>query len=361
VHAAKLIDRYERWCDRVLPFDAAARAEKHRRMAASAFAFLRASYPVWLDRFAVDPAHAAAPVPLGVGDLHVENFGTWLARDGEAFGVNDYDETGPVAFTNDLVRLTASAILAAREGHLHLPAADIAAQVWDGYRAGGVPAAGVALGDHSVPDGPAIAAMWRAARPGASRFWHSIDALAEVAPAGDVPAPAPGFVLHARRRRIAGLGSRDHTRLLLDGELAGERAAFERKPIAPAAAAFTAGADPSPDGSAYAALLQRQREHSPGLCAQIRVDGRVVVRRLDPDRGRIEIVDLPHRRDERALLRTMGRCTAAHHRLSADVDGLRDRFGVDALEHAARRMVATVVADHEQFRAHVSADGELRA
>ena len=360
MHAAKLIERYEHWCDRSLPHDAAARAEKHRRMAASAFAFLRASYPVWLDRFGADPAHSAPEVPLGAGDLHVENFGTWLAADGEAFGVNDYDETGPVPFTNDLVRLATSAVLAAREGHLGLAPADIAAHLWSGYRANTEPAAGIALAGAAAGDAAAVARMWRAARPSADRFWHAIDALPEVEDAGATAAPSPGFILQRTRHRIAGLGSREHARLVLDGMLGGVRAVYERKPLAPTAAAFTAGADPVADGGAYAALLDRQQAHTPGLRPQIAVDGAVVVRRLDPDRGRIEIADLPHRRDEHALLRTMGWCTAALHRLSAD-DGLAETFSAQALEEAARRMVAAVVADHDRFRRHVSGDGILRA
>jgi len=358
VHAAKLIERYEHWCDQALPFDAAARAEKHRRMAASPFAFLRASYPVWLDRFGSDPAHDAPGVPLGVGDLHVENFGTWLAPDGEVFGVNDYDETGPVPFTNDLVRLAASAVLAAREGHLRLSAADIAAHLWSGYRANAGPSAGLALAGDAEGDAAAVARMWRAARPGAARFWHAIDALPEADAAG-ATAPAEGFTVRTARHRIAGLGSRDHVRLVLDGDLGGARAVYERKPIAPSAAAFTAGAGPVADGAAYAALLDRQRARTPGLRPQIAIDGVVVVRRLDPDRGRIEIADLPHRRDEHALLRTMGWCTAALHRLSADGDGFAEALSADALEAAARRMVATVVTDHDAFRRHVSRDGGL--
>jgi uncharacterized protein DUF2252 len=360
VHAAKLMERYERWCDRALPYDAAARAEKHRRMAASPFAFLRASYPVWLDRFAADPAHAAAQVPLAAGDLHVENFGTWLAADGEVFGVNDYDETGPAPFTNDLVRLCTSALLAARDGHLHLAAGDVAARIWQGYRENASAAAGLRLAGGAGPDALAVARLWREARPPAERFWAGIDALAEADAAG-APAPAAGFRLRAARRRIAGLGSRDHPRLVLDGELDGARAAFERKRLAPSAAAFTGGADPVVDGAAYAALVDRQRACTPGLRPALAVDGDVVVRRLDPDRGRIEIADLPHRRDEHALLRTMGWCTAALHRLSADVDGFADALTADELGAAARRMVAAVVADHDQFRRHVGRDGSLHA
>jgi Uncharacterized protein conserved in bacteria (DUF2252) len=361
MHAAKLLERYERWCDRALAFDPEARAQKHRRMAASPFAFLRGSYPVWLDRFGADAAHAAAIVPLGVGDLHVENFGTWLAPAGEAFGVNDYDETGPVPFTNDLTRLAASAMLAAQAGHLAVGPHDIAAHLWNGYAANRDAVGAVLLAGDAVPHVAAVAAMWRAGRPGAKRFASGIDALPQ-APAGTAaPAPAPGFALRAQRTRIAGLGSRDHPRLVLDGELGGERAVFERKPIAPATARFLAGVDPVPDPEPYAELLRRQDERAPALRAQVRVDGTTVVRRLDPERGRIEIADLPHRRDEHALLWMMGYCTAAHHRLSADTDAFAAELDAPGLDRAARRMAETVVADHAEFCKHVSAAGHLHA
>jgi hypothetical protein len=203
--------------------------------------------------------------------------------------------------------------------------------------------------------------MWRAARPGAKRFASGIDALPQAPASAAPPSPAPGFALRAQRTRIAGLGSRDHPRVVLDGELDGERAVFERKPIAPATARFLAGGEPVPDPEPYAELLRRQDERSPGVRAQVRVDGVTVVRRLDPERGRIEIADLPHRRDEHALLWMMGHCTAAHHRLSADTGGFAAQLDAPGLDHAARRMVETVVADHAEFAKHVSADGRLRA
>jgi hypothetical protein len=360
MHAAKLIGAYEEWCDRAISSDPAARREKHTRMAASAFAFLRGSYPVWLDRFATDAAHDAPPVPLGVGDLHVENFGTWLAPAGEAFGVNDYDETGPVPFTNDLVRLATSAVLAVRAGHLRLGPKDIAQHLWAGYSAGRGSAAAVALSDETVPHVAAVAAMWRAAHPDARQFWNGIDALPE-APAGESPEPAPGFVPQKRRIRTAGLGGRDHLRIVLEGELGGERAAFERKPLAPTAASYLAGAEPKPDPRPYASVLERQHERSPSLQAVVRVEGETIVRRLDPHRGRIEIADLPDRRDEHALLWTMGNCTAAHHGLSAATDGFAGELGARALERAATRMAAVVAEDHAEFCKHLSSAGHLRA
>jgi uncharacterized protein (DUF2252 family) len=56
---------------------------------------------------------------LAVGDLHLENFGTW--RDGLgrlAWGINDFDEAYPLPYTHDLVRLATSAFLAVEQEHL---------------------------------------------------------------------------------------------------------------------------------------------------------------------------------------------------------------------------------------------------
>ena len=56
---------------------------------------------------------------LVVGDLHVESFGTWRDAEGRlVWGVNDFDEAWPAAYTVDLVRLTASAYLAVEDQHL---------------------------------------------------------------------------------------------------------------------------------------------------------------------------------------------------------------------------------------------------
>ncbi len=48
-----------------------------------------------------------------MGDLHIENFGTWRDLEGRLiWGINDVDEAYPVRYPNDLVRLAASAFLA---------------------------------------------------------------------------------------------------------------------------------------------------------------------------------------------------------------------------------------------------------
>ena len=54
-----------------------------------------------------------SPEVLAVGDLHVENFGTWRDIEGRLiWGINDFDEVGRMPYTIDLVRLAASAHIA---------------------------------------------------------------------------------------------------------------------------------------------------------------------------------------------------------------------------------------------------------
>ncbi len=54
-----------------------------------------------------------APQVLAVGDMHLENFGTWRDADGRlVWGVNDFDEAAVMPYPLDLVRLAASIRLA---------------------------------------------------------------------------------------------------------------------------------------------------------------------------------------------------------------------------------------------------------
>ncbi len=89
--------------------------EKHRAMAGEgAFPFLRATYWRWVERLpAIAGDLAAAPRVLAVGDIHLENFGTWRDADGRlVWGVNDYDEAAEMPYALDLLRLATSALLA---------------------------------------------------------------------------------------------------------------------------------------------------------------------------------------------------------------------------------------------------------
>ena len=105
-------------------------------MRESAFVFLRATYWRWAETIVqVCPELADATSVLAVGDIHIENFGTWRDADGRlTWGVNDFDEAAEMPYVLDLVRLAASALLEAAARNI--PADDICSAILQGYRQG---------------------------------------------------------------------------------------------------------------------------------------------------------------------------------------------------------------------------------
>src|ERR1700733_15663221 len=95
---------------------------KHELMAESRFSFFRATFYRWLQLWQDVPASLRRVPPiLSVGDLHVENFGTW--RDGEGrlvWAFDDFDEAASYPYTMDLVRLATSGLRAPEDEHLRL-------------------------------------------------------------------------------------------------------------------------------------------------------------------------------------------------------------------------------------------------
>ena len=110
----KATKKYEAWLAKNITIVPADLALKHTRMAEDQFQFLRATFYRWMQVWPqVCPDLARAPRVLAVGDLHVENFGTWRDKEGRLiWGVNDFDEAYPLPYTIDLVRLAMSAHLA---------------------------------------------------------------------------------------------------------------------------------------------------------------------------------------------------------------------------------------------------------
>src|SRR5262249_48394594 len=111
--------RYEAWLAsqiRLIPGDLKL---KHTQMKAALFPFLRATYYRWAEIWPeVCGATASGPETLSVGDLHVENFGTWRDGDGRLiWGVNDFDEASWLPYTGDLTRLVSSANIAIDASH----------------------------------------------------------------------------------------------------------------------------------------------------------------------------------------------------------------------------------------------------
>jgi hypothetical protein len=134
----KATEQFESWLAKQVPLVRQDLALKHERMAEEAFSFFRATFYRWL-QFWPEVCHdvAKAPAVLGVGDLHIENFGTWRDEEGRLiWGVNDLDEAWPAAYTLDLVRLVASSYLAIKEEHLSLSKREGAEAIEEGYRDG---------------------------------------------------------------------------------------------------------------------------------------------------------------------------------------------------------------------------------
>ncbi|MFI6843384.1 DUF2252 domain-containing protein [Kitasatospora sp. NBC_00085] len=104
----------------LLAKDPAAFRVKFRKMAASAFAFYRGTAGLYYADLADGPfaGYGAAFLDERTsrvwihGDLHAENFGTYLNAEGRlVFNVNDFDEAYVGAFTWDVQRLAASLAL----------------------------------------------------------------------------------------------------------------------------------------------------------------------------------------------------------------------------------------------------------
>src|SRR4029077_287148 len=210
--------RYEAWLAERIPLVKPDLELKHHAMSAGIFPFLRATFYRWAARWrALVGDVAAAPTVLAVGDLHVENFGTWRDAEGRlVWGVNDYDEAWPLPYTNDLVRLATSAVLAAEENELALEPEPATGAILEGYRAGletgGLPSV-LAEHHHALHD----MAVARLKDP--KKFWDRLDAMppmrrkppASVRKALRQMLPEPDLEVRFVHR-IAGLGGlRGHT------------------------------------------------------------------------------------------------------------------------------------------------------
>ena len=115
VNIIKSTQSYEDWLRELLGKEIVEKDldTKHEKMVDGPFPFLRATYWRWAETILqVCPELANAPSVLAVGDIHLENFGTWRDEDGRlVWGVNDFDEAAEMPYVLDLVRLATSAVL----------------------------------------------------------------------------------------------------------------------------------------------------------------------------------------------------------------------------------------------------------
>src|SRR4029077_16484524 len=106
MNVVKATRRYEDWLKRHTPLVKADLILKHQRMSEGVFPFLRATFYRWMQLWPeLCSSSAKVTRVLLVGDLHIENFGTWRDIEGRlVWGVNDFDEAAVLPYTVDLVR-----------------------------------------------------------------------------------------------------------------------------------------------------------------------------------------------------------------------------------------------------------------
>jgi len=346
---------YEKWmAARTAPVKADL-AFKHKQMAEAVFPFLRATFYRWVQLWEEVCADlAAAPSVLAVGDLHVENFGTWRDSEGRLiWGVNDFDEAYPAAYTIDLVRLATSARIATQEEHLAIRFKEACEAILDGYteglRSGGRP---FVLSEYHT--WLRTIALNELRNPVV--FWKRMEGWPQVQ--GEVPAEArrlleellPGRGIKYRmKRRVAGLGSLGHQRLLALAHWCGGFAAREAKALLPSAFVWQAGRA-SNETILYERIVTRAvRMQDPF----VQVRGDWLVRRLAPDCSRIELSSLPKKRDEARLLHAMGWETANVHLGSPNaisaVERDLKRRPARWLRQAAKKMSQAVTRQWEDW------------
>ncbi len=315
MNIVKSTDRYESWLRRHTQVVAQDLALKHESMAESAFMFLRATFYRWVQVWPkICSALVEAPLTLAVGDLHIENFGTWRDAEGRLiWGVNDFDEAYELPYTNDLVRLAVSAMLAIREDHLRITGKQACGAIVEGYRDSlnedGRP---FVLGEHNRW----LRLIGESELRDPVHFWEKLDncaAVRKAVPSGAIEAleclmPEKGLrytVVH----RIAGLGSLGRQRFVAIVDWRGGRIAREAKAMLPSACYWAAGASGDPE-ILYQTIITRAVRC---LDPFVHLRNRWIIRRLSPHCSRIEIETLPAERDELKLLHAMGWETANIH------------------------------------------------
>jgi hypothetical protein len=358
---AEVTAEYEAWRSTRIPVVESDLEIKHTKMAQSPFVMLRGTFYRFLQQFELQlPEVAKAPTVVAVGDLHIENFGTW--RDGAgrlAWGINDTDEIDIMPYTIDLVRLATSALLAAEADHLAIAPNDACDAILEGWRA---------RVEHALPTtfvlGERHAHLLRLASEAFEaplKFARAIEAL----PAydGELPKPAakmleevvpwPGF--HPElRSRVAGVGSLGSRRIVAYGDLGGGLLVREAKQV------------PGP-ATMWLSPKRKPKRGLPDLVANSRgvsadparrQTAKWVMRPLAPDAARLDLASLKRKHDEAAFLADMGAEAANIHLVSHSDGASPKQLRKDAekreagwLLAAARKMAQVTKADHKAWAA----------
>jgi hypothetical protein len=347
---------YERWmrsCTAVVSSDL---RSKHEQMKESPFLFLRGTFYRWAQLWPSICAELCdAPKVLAVGDLHVNSFGTWRDAEGRlCWGVDDFDESYPLAYTNDLVRLAASLKIVIDAESLSIRFKDGCDAILDGYlqslREGGC---AIVLAEREQTLDKLGADSFKPP----SDFWGKLNRLPTVrhplandlkhALEKTLPDPKMDYKVV---RRQAGMGSLGQKRFVAIARWNGGFIAREAKSMLPSACSWLNDE-----------IGHRQSHYEEAISSAIRspdpfqvIEGSWLIRRLSPDSNPIDIQCLPKHRDVPMLLHAMGSEAANVHlgtkgQATRILNDLKKRKS-NWLRDAAARMARAVEKDWKHNR-----------
>ena len=294
---------------------------KHSLMKENPFRFLRATYFRWARKIGDwCPELMDAPKVLSVGDLHLENFGTWRDADGRlVWGVNDFDEAAVMPYVLDLVRLATSIRLAPLPAISSREAADA---LLAGYR------------DGLRSPQPALlfeGETWLRpyAEPGEGKpekFWNEVKRYPTCKPpakiAAALRASLPRDVESIRFGRVLrkGGGSLGRPRYAAIAYWHGGQIVREVKALVPSAWNWAHGK--TSDAKLHFTTLANGKYRAPDPF--LHVAHHFILRRIAPDSRKIELGDDARRKLQRRLIEAMAFDLASIHAAGASqIDKLK--------------------------------------
>jgi hypothetical protein len=295
---------------------------KHKRMKEDGpFLFLRATYYRWARTIEkICPELSDAPSALCVGDIHVENFGTWRDADGRwVWGVNDFDEAAVMPYTFDLVRLATSVDLAPK---MKINRRDAADAILEGYGQGLEDPRPALLDEHEIRIRPFVTCSDKCRR----KFWKEVDGFAAANPPAAIRkllvASLPGTTADpAFFRRVAGGGSLGRPRFVVVATWRGGHVVREAKALVASAWtwAHNGARTKTPRKHIFWELSTGTYRAPDPFLSVNRVDDRdFIFRRLSADARKIELGEDAGADLKLELLRGMGADLASIHAATPD-------------------------------------------
>ncbi|MCP3404457.1 DUF2252 family protein [Bradyrhizobium sp. CCGB01] len=340
---------YENWMRTVCDVVEDDLERKHDRMSKNAFKFLRATFFRWAHAVkATAPEILGLPAPLAVGDVHVENFGTW--RDAETrlvWGVNDYDDAAEIPYASDILRLTVSVRLA----DFSVGNREAAQAIFEGY------------GDGLRDPGPTLLdqkEMWMRDYVAVTdkqreSFWNEIDEYPDASPSSEAKTalraslPA-GSELERFARASKGGGSLGRPRFVAVARWRGGRIAREAKALISSGWDWAAG---NPDRASKLDDVMNGVTSAPDPF--LRTARGFIVRRIAADTRKLERDSDFDQKLDTKLLRAMGSEIGSIHastsRLRQAILDDLERRDPGWLYETAKSTASAVEADFEEWSA----------